>query len=108
MRFISTRHILLVMIENIKISRGNKQFCAVILTDLLSKRFDCIRYDLLIGELNAYGFHQEALKLIHSYLYYRSQKVKVGSSFSNELDILCAVLQGSILGPLLLKIYIYM
>ena len=44
-------------------SRGNKQFCAAILTDL-SKAFDCIFYDLLIPKLNAYGFDKKALKLI--------------------------------------------
>ena len=54
--------------------------------------------------MNAYGFDQEALKLIHSYLYDRSQKVKVGSSFSKELEIVCGVSQGSILGPLLFNI----
>ena len=86
-----------------KISRDNKQFCAAILTDL-SKAFDCIPYDLLIAKLNAYGFDQEALKLIHSYLCDRSQKVKVGSSFNKELDTLCDVPQGSMLGPLLFNI----
>ena len=99
---INTQHILLAMIEDIKISRGNKEFCAAILTDL-SKTLDWIRQGLLIAKLNAYGFDQEVLKFIHSYLCYRSQKVKVVCSFSKELDILYAVLQGSILGPLLLK-----
>ena len=83
-----------------KILCDNKQFCAAILTDL-PKAFDCIPYDLLIAKLNAYGFDQEALKLIHCYLCDRSQKVKVGSSFSKELDILCGVLQRPVLGPLL-------
>ena len=100
---INTQHILLTMIEKMKISRGNKQFCAAILTDL-SKAFDCIPYDLLIANLNAYGFDQEALTLIHSYLYDRSQKVKAGSSFSKELEIVFSVPQGSILGPLLFNI----
>ena len=64
---ISTQHILLTMIEKMKISRDNKQFCATILTDL-SKTFDYTPYDLFIAKLNAYGFDQEALKLIHNYL----------------------------------------
>ena len=96
----STQHILLTMIEKMKISRDNKQFCAAILTDL-SKAFDCIPYDLLIAKFNAYGFDQVALKLIHSYLCDRSQRVKMGSSFSKESDIFPGVPQGSILGPLL-------
>ena len=86
-----------------KILRDNKQFCAAILTDI-SKAFDCIPYDLLIAKLNAHGFDQEALKLIHSYLCDRSQKVKAGSSFSKELDILCGIPQGSILDPFLFNI----
>ena len=60
-----------------------------------------IIYDLLIAKLNTYGFGQVALKLVHGYLCDRSQSVKVGSSFSKELDILCGVPQGSKLGPLL-------
>ena len=54
------------MIKKIKISRDNERFCAAILTDL-TKAFDCIRYDLLIAKLNAYGFDQEVLKFIHRY-----------------------------------------
>ena len=72
----------------------------------LSKAFDCIAYHLLIAKLNAYGFDQGALKLIHRYLWDRLQKVKLGSSLSKELDTLCGVPQGSILGPLLFHINI--
>ena len=49
--------------------------------------------------MNTYGFDQVTLKLIYSYLCDRSQRVKIGLSFSKELDILCGVPQGSILGP---------
>ena len=50
-----------------KISRDNKKCCAADLTDF-SKAFESIPYDLLIANLNANGFDQEASKLIHSYL----------------------------------------
>ena len=43
-------------------------------------------------------------KLIYNYLGDRSQKAKVGSSFSAYLDIIYGVPQGSILGPLLFDI----
>ena len=54
---INTQHILLTMIEKMKISRDNKQCCAATLTDF-SKVFDFIPYDLLIAKLNANGFDQ--------------------------------------------------
>ena len=63
---ISTQHILLTMIDKMKISRGaNKQCCAATLTDF-SKAIDSIPYDLLIAKLNANDFNEEALKLFYS------------------------------------------
>ena len=59
---------------------------------------------MLIAKLNAYGFDKKALKLIYDYLNGKSQKIKVGSSFSSELDISYGFSQGSILGPVLFNI----
>ena len=39
---------LLVMIENMKVTRDKNKVCAAVLTDL-SKVFDCLKHDLLIG-----------------------------------------------------------
>ena len=72
-------------------------------SDRSLKAFDCICYDLLIAKSNAYGFDKKAFKLIYDYLNSRSQKIKVGSSFSSELGI-SGVPQGSILDPSLFNI----
>ena len=67
----------------------------------LSKAFDCIR-----GIIEAYGFHIDALKLIHDYLSNRKQRVKVNDAYSSWKDILYGVSQVSILGPLLFNIHL--
>ena len=92
-----------IMTEKMKTLLHNKQFCAAIPTGL-PKAFDGILYDLPIAKLNANGFDQEVLKIINGYLCYISQKLKQSSSFSKELDTLCCVPQGSILGPLLFNV----
>ena len=76
-----------------------------LLTDL-SKAFDCIPHDLIIAKLEAYGFHIDALKLIHNYLSNRKQRVKVNDTYSSWKDIFYGVPQGSIFGPLLFNIHL--
>ena len=72
----------------------------------LSKAFDCIRHDLLIAKLHAYGFSREALLLVYSYLENRQQRVKINGSSSNYKHVQLGVPQGSVLGPLFFNIYI--
>ena len=47
----------------------------------LSKAFDCLSHELLIANLEAYGFGTESLRLILSYLKGCHQGVRFGSSF---------------------------
>ena len=48
----------------------------------LSKAFDCLNHELLIAKLSASGFSISALRLIHSYLNERKQRVEMNGSFS--------------------------
>ena len=85
--------------------RDNKGVFAAVLTNL-PKGFDCIPHGLLIAKLNAFGFDKKSLSFISAYLYNKKQKTKVGSDFSDFLNILFGVPQGSILGPILIIIFI--
>ena len=83
--------------------RGNYSIGAL-LTDI-SKASNCLPQELLIAKLDAYGFDKSSLKLIHSYLSNRKQKVKLNDRYNSWSEIFFGVPQKSILGPLLFNIY---
>ena len=72
----------------------------------IQKAFDKIWHSGLVYKLKRIGINGDLLKLIESYLKHRSQRVVLNSSFSEFLDIVSGVPQGSILGPLLFSIYL--
>ena len=71
-----------------------------------SKAFDCIRRDLIIAKLEAYGFLIDALKLIHDYLSNRKLKIKVSDAYSSWKDIFYGVPQRFLLDPILFNIHL--
>ena len=60
----NTQQALLALIENRNKVFDNKSFVGVVLVDL-SKAFDTINNDLLIGNLHAYGVSDDSLKLLY-------------------------------------------
>ena len=101
----STQHALLRLLQNCQKALDKGEKVGMVLMDL-SKAYDCIPHDLLIAKLNSYGLDKNSLKLLSSYLSNRRQKVKIGSLFSELVEILKGLPQGSVLAPLLFNIFI--
>ena len=73
-----TQHCLLVMIEKLRKIQDINGFCSNIWV---------YSHELLMAKLNAYGFDIKSLNFILAYFTNRKQKTKIGSSFSDFLNI---------------------
>ena len=101
----STNHALIQITESIRNSIDNNEFGCGIFIDL-KKAFDTVNHSIILSKLNHYGVRGKAYDWFHSYLSNREQFVCINGHNSDSLSITCGVPQGSILGPLLLLLYI--
>ena len=82
------------------------------LKDYFDKLLSNISADLekglvhLIAKLHAYGIKEGSLNLLFSYFKNRKEMVRLNNTYSEWIDILFGVPQGSILGPLLFNIFL--
>ena len=60
----------------------------------LSKAFDCLPHILLLAKLKSYGFSDNAMEFMYSYLDKRVQRVKINSDFSDWMETKQGVPQG--------------
>ena len=84
----------------------DRRLGVVILIIDLSAAFDTVDHSVLLNILQ-HKFHitGSALSWFKSFLSGRTQRVKIGHSFSSALTLLYGVPQDSILGPLLFNLY---
>ena len=66
----------------------------------MSKAFDSLHPSLMINKLKAYGFSEESLSLIRSYISNRQNRVKLSGVTSSWKDAVRGYPQGSSFGPL--------
>ena len=71
----------------------------------MSAAFDVVDHQILLNKLELYGFEDNSLFWIKSYLSNRYQSVYIEGHLSDPLPVDCGVPQGSILGPLLYILY---
>ena len=93
------------LIEEVTDNLDSKLKFSILSLDL-SKTFDTIDHNILINKFSNIGIRGVCLKLMKSYLFNRKQQVIFNNSISSLLLIKMGVPQGSVLGPLLFKIYI--
>ena len=103
-RDFSTSVALVGITDDIITSIDKKLNTALVLLDF-SKAFDTVNHDLLLAKLKYYGLLESSLNLVKSYFSNRFQKISSNNKYSEQVQILSGVPQGSILGPLFFIIY---
>ena len=98
---------LTILIDKITSAMDKKEHVIGLFLDF-AKAFDNVYHDILLRKLDHYGIRGIALQWFQRYLFGRQQTVKFNGINSVLKNITCGVPQGSILGPLLFVIYIYM
>jgi len=70
------------------------------------KALDCVSHRRLIEKLKGFGINGKLLQWLESFLTSRTMSVMLSGTFSQLLEVLTGVPQGSVLGPLLFLLFV--
>ena len=99
-----SNHALFILLQTWQNELEKSRITGTILMDL-ARAYDCLPHDLLIAKIEAYDINKSGLNLLLSYSSNQTHRPKI-NSYSDWYDIIRDVPQGSILGSLLLNLYI--
>ena len=85
-----TQHSLMIMLEKWKNALYKGEYVCVLFMDL-SKAFNTINHDLLLAKSKTYGFSNNALNLMCSYLKNRKKGTQINNNLSSEQNVIAGV-----------------
>ena len=103
----STQHAINYLHEKFVQALDNKEHVVAVFLDV-SKAFDTVNHEIVLCKFQKYGVRGVTSDFFHSYLSNRFQFTKFVETESSRINIICGVPQGSILGPLLFLLHIYL
>ena len=95
----STTHALVDMLHHWHSAIDHRESARAVFIDY-AKAFDHVDHNILLRKMSALGLPDIIIRWLHSFLSHRRQRIKIGDVFSEWLEMIAGMPQGSYLGPM--------